>query len=319
MNENIGESEQASIEVEDNAEETERVAAEFLNFLRVERGLSENTVRAYRNTLRRYLVFLKEREVSDPLEITERDLTDFVMSLSGGDGTALAPSSLAQALSAIRSFHKFMIREGFVKVDVSTRLSSPHLPHKLPHTLSQDEMRKLVTEPGGSDPRSLRDKALMELLYGTGMRISELVVLNLGDLDWSEGLVTCRGKGGRWRMVPVGGEAYESLLRYLKEGRSELLRPRRTEAVFLNLRGGRLTRQGCWMIIKKHAKALGIEDKVSPHAFRHSFATHLLENGADLRAVQIMLGHVSISTTQIYTEVTKSHIKETYNRAHPRA
>jgi integrase/recombinase XerD len=211
-----------------------------------------------------------------------------------------------------------MVTEGYAEADPTSVLTSPRTTMRLPRALKHEQVGKLLNVPGG-DEKGMRDRLILEMLYATGMRISELVGLNLGDVDISERLVTCRGKGGKWRIVPFGRTTHESLEPYLEDARPNLARGRGSPALILNMRGGRLTRQGCWKIIKGHARAAGIEDLVTPHVLRHTFATHLLEGGASLLVVQELLGHASVSTTQIYTEVTRDHLMDVYRRTHPRA
>ena len=294
-------------------------AQEFVNYLQIEKGLSANTISAYRRTLVRYLDFLAELGIDSPESVTKDSLVAFATNLQDQKGYRLSPRSVAQAFSAVRMFHRFMVTEGYTEADPTGVLTSPRMTMRLPRALNHEQVEKLLDAPGGGDEKGIRDRLILEMLYATGMRISELVGLDVGDIDLSERLVTCRGKGGKWRIVPFGKSTGETLETYLKDARPELARGRGSPALILNMRGGRLTRQGCWKIIKGHARTAGIEDLVTPHVLRHTFATHLLEGGAGLLVVQELLGHVSISTTQIYTEVTKEHLMDVYRRTHPRA
>lgn len=294
-------------------------AREFLNFLEVERGLSANTVSAYRRTLIRYVDFLELRGIDDPGAVGRDDAAAFAVWLPGTSEGGLSSRSMAQSFSAVRMFHRFLVAEGYVAADPSAVLLSPRTPMRLPRALTRAQVEMLLDAPPGGDDRGMRDRMILEMLYATGMRISELVGLDVGDVDVEERLLTCRGKGGRWRMIPFGTEAAAVLGEYLDEVRPRLSRSKRTEAIVLNMRGERLTRQGCWKIIKGRAREVGIEGVVTPHALRHTFATHLLEGGANLLVVQELLGHASIATTQIYTEVTRERLREVYFQSHPRA
>lgn len=294
-------------------------AREFLNYIRVEKGLSQNTIQAYRRTLVRYAGFLKDLGIDDFGEVTKDPLVRFAIELESSQGYDLSPRSLAQSLSVLRMFHRFLVSEGYAKVDPSSALVSPKTPYRLPRALSRGQVETLLQVPDTGEDKGARDKLILEMLYATGMRISELVGLDVSDLDLDDRLVRCRGKGDKWRIVPYGRSAGEILDRYLTETRHRLLKGAESYALVLNLRGGRLTRQGCWKIIKGHAAAAGMEDQVTPHVLRHSFATHLLEGGASLIVVQELLGHASVATTQIYTEVTRTHLVDVYRKTHPRA
>lgn len=294
-------------------------AREFMNYLQVERGLSRNTVEAYSRTIIRYLDFLFQLGIERPDDITRDALGGFAASLSSAKGAGLSARSVAQAFSAVRMFHRFMVTEGLAKADPSGALVSPRMPLRLPRALTRDEVDRLLETDGGGDKKGLRDRLILEMLYATGMRISELVGLDVADLDVEERLVTVHGKGGKWRLVPFGKPTAETARIYLEGARPLIARRGRSDSLVLNMMGGRLSRQGCWKIVKEHARSAGIEDKVSPHVLRHTFATHLLEGGASLLVVQELLGHASIATTQIYTDVTREHLKEVYRRAHPRA
>jgi integrase/recombinase XerD len=293
----------------------------FLDHLLVERGLSPNTLAAYRRDLARYVAFLDERAIRDARDVADADVSAHVAAVSSssyGDGRSYRATSVVRALSSIRAFHRFLLREGDVERDATAGVIRPKLPKRLPKPLSVEDVTRLLAQPDAS-PAGLRDRAVLETLYGAGLRISELVGLDVDDVDLEEGSVRVLGKGGKERDVPLGRYAREATSAYLIRVRPDLATRRSRSALFLNLRGGRLTRQGCTLILQKHATAASIGKKVSPHALRHSFATHLLEGGADVRVVQELLGHASVATTQVYTLVTKEHLREVYFTSHPRA
>jgi integrase/recombinase XerD len=295
----------------------------FLDHLSVERGLSGNTIEAYRRDLARYVAFLRQNGRRNPAAAGEPEIAAFVQQLSESEyepGKPYRPSSVARSLAAVRSFHKFLVREGDADADPAEGVSRPKVPRNLPRPLSVDEVGALVAAPGDDGkPATLRDRAMLETLYGAGLRISELVGLDVDDVDLEEGSVRAFGKGSKERVVPLGRYATRALEAYLVRGRPSLAGQRSAGALFLNQRGGRLTRQGCTNIIKAQARRAGIRKRVTPHMLRHSFATHLLEGGADVRVVQELLGHASVATTQIYTLVTKDRLREVYFDAHPRA
>ncbi len=294
-------------------------AIEFLDYLAVEKGASPNTIAAYRRVLRSYVTHLEEGGLGEPDQVTGEDVSRFITSLAAPDGRGLGPGSVAQAASALRSFHRFMLAEGLSEADPTMTLASPRTPMRLPRALTTEEAEALVCSASGGAPLALRDRCILELLYGTGMRISELVGLDVGDVDLPGRLATVHGKGDRWRIVPFGSAASRAVVEYLEHARLVLARRSRSQALVLNARGGRLTRQGCWKIVKTHARSAGLEEKVTPHGLRHTFATHMLEGGASLLVVQELLGHASVATTQIYTEVTRDHLRSVYERSHPRA
>ncbi|KXF57228.1 recombinase XerD [Rhodococcus sp. SC4] len=298
----------------------------YLDHLAVERGAARNTLGSYRRDLERYTQFLADREVTDIGRIREQDVSDFVIALRAGDQARelppLAASSAARALIAVRGFHRFAAAEAMTAVDVARDVRPPSPAKRLPKSLPVNEVLALLEAVGGSGPadgpRAVRDRALLELLYSTGARISEAVGLDVDDVDTETRSVLLRGKGGKQRVVPVGRPAVESLDAYLIRGRPALA-SRGTPALFLNVRGGRLSRQSAWKVLQTAADAAGISSAVSPHTLRHSFATHLLDGGADVRVVQELLGHASVTTTQIYTLVTVGALREVWAGAHPRA
>jgi integrase/recombinase XerD len=294
----------------------------FLDHLVVERGLSPNTVQAYRRDLARYVHFLGQRDVRDVTAAGEDDVAGFVAGLSAAtfeDGRRYRTSSVARALAAVRSFHRFLVRDGESDRDASAAVVRPRVPRNLPRPLSVKEVAGILAAPSDGTPTGLRDRAVLETLYGGGLRISELVGLAVDDVDLEEGSVRVVGKGDKERVVPLGRYALDALIAYLTRARPGLATLRSRSALFLNRRGGRLTRQGCARILKIHAARAGVTKRVTPHTLRHSFATHLLEGGANVRVVQELLGHASVTTTQIYTLVTRDHLREVYFTAHPRA
>ncbi|MFC7371171.1 site-specific tyrosine recombinase XerD [Fictibacillus iocasae] len=290
---------------------------DFLQYLVVERGLSRNTIDSYRRDLSQYALYLtKVDQITEPDQITRSSILSYLHHLKD---TGKASATLARNIASIRSFHQFLLREKMCTQDPSVHIETPKADRKLPKVLSTDEVEALLEAPSGSDAFAQRDKAMMELLYATGMRVTELVDLNLADAHLEMGFIQCRGKGNKERIIPLGKIAQTSVERYLSSGRNELRRGKKTEALFLNHHGNRLSRQGFWKLLKQLAQKANIQKELTPHTLRHSFATHLLENGADLRAVQEMLGHADISTTQIYTHVTKKRLKDVYSAFHPRA
>ncbi len=294
----------------------------FLDHLTVERGLSPNTLAAYRRDLTRYRGFLKERGVRDGREVDETSVAAFVARLSAsthGDGVPYRATSVVRALSSVRSFHRFLIREGGAERDPTSGVVRPKLPRSLPRALTVPDVDRLLSASTGETSSALRDRAILETLYGAGLRISELVGLDVDDVDLDEGAVRVLGKGGKERDVPIGRYARDAIAAYLSRARTTLVTSRSRAALFLNQRGGRLTRQGCSKILEAQVRRAGLERHVTPHTLRHSFATHLLEGGADVRVVQELLGHASVATTQVYTLVTREHLREVYYAAHPRA
>ncbi len=295
----------------------------YLDHLTVERALSANTLSAYRRDLDRYLSHLARAGVTDPAAISTRDVAAYLAGLRTGDGDhpPLAATSAGRAISAVRGLHRFAVREGLVADDSSRDVPPPTPPKRLPKALSVHEVTAILNAIPGDDPLALRDRALLEFLYGTGARISEVVGLARDDVDFTARTVTIRGKGGKTRLVPLGGYAAAAVEAYLVRARPGLAEAGTgTPAVFLNARGGRLSRQSAWTILRRAADAAGLNaTHMSPHVLRHSYATHLLDGGADVRVVQELLGHASVTTTQIYTLVTVDRLREVYATAHPRA
>lgn len=289
---------------------------EFLVYMRAERGLSERTVEAYRRDVGRLVEYARRQGVSSPSEMEREQITAFLEEM-GESG--LSPRSLARLTASLRAFQRFLVEEGGGEPLPLGDLPYPRHARRLPAVLSQEEVKALLEQPMPGDAVGLRDRAILETLYGTGIRISELVSLDLEDLDLEEGEMRVLGKGARERVVPVGGRAAEALASYLAHGRPRLSRRPSQRALFLNSRGGRITRQGVWGVVRKYADRVGLGGRMTPHTLRHSYATHLLENGVDLRYIQELLGHASVSTTQIYTHVSRKKLKEVYLKSHPHA
>jgi integrase/recombinase XerD len=300
----------------------DREVRAYLDHLTVERGLSEHTVAAYRRDLRRYVASLAARGVTEGEAVRDADVAAFVADLSSAthhDGASYRATSVVRALSAVRAFHRWLLAEGSATRDPTASIVRPKLPRTLPKPLTADQTAALLDAPDPSTPAGLRDRAILELLYGAGLRVSELVALDVDDLDLEGEGVRVFGKGGKERDLPLGRFAVDALDAYLRRARPGLASSRSGGALFLNLRGGRLTRQGVSDLLRRAGRRAGIRRTVSPHVLRHSFATHLLEGGADVRVVQELLGHASVATTQVYTLVTKEHLLEVYATAHPRA
>lgn len=320
---------------------------QFLNYMITEKGAGDNTTAAYRNDLTQfgeYVALLKSKpSAAEPVDLTQEarpaesalpeaipprpdwaavtrdDLINYILHLKERE---YASATVARKVAAVKSFYHFLLRTGIVEDDPTAELDSPKVKKRLPQTISPDEVERLLALPAqqGDSALSLRDTALLEMLYATGMRVSEVATVTVDDLDLTAGTVRCVGKGDRERVIPLYQEAIQALRAYLERGRKQFLAPdSRERALFLNPRGEQLTRQGLWLIIKRYAKELGLADRVTPHTLRHSFATHMLNGGAGLREVQRLLGHASISTTQVYTHVSRDHLREVYDKAHPRA
>ncbi len=286
----------------------------FLDYLSIEKGLSANTRAAYGRDLAKLLLFFDKEKVSWK-KATEEDLVGLVRAQSR---SGLSARSLARLISAVRSFYKYLLLDGVVGTDPAERLSSPSVWLSLPKFLTVKEVESLLAAPDAGEPRGARDRAMLEVLYGAGLRVSELVSLKPGDVNLEEGFLICRGKGGKERIVPLGGSACAAVRAYL-DGARPLFAKRGAGQLFLTRRGGAFTRQGFWKLLKGRAREAGLAAKISPHVLRHSFATHLLERGADLRSVQLMLGHSQITTTQIYTHVSRDRLRQVYDKYHPRA
>ncbi|MDF2569897.1 MAG: xerD 2 [Sporomusa sp.] len=289
---------------------------EFINYLAVERGLAQNTLESYGRDLRQFQTYLQNSQ----LDFIQNSNRNTILSyLNNLQVKGRAVSTISRNLAAIKSFYQYLVRERHLEKDPAVNLESPKLEKKLPKILSITEVEELLKQPNTFQPTGLRDKAMLELLYATGIRVSELISLNISDVNLDMGYIKCYGKGAKERIVPLGSIAAKCVQEYIAKGRPKLVRTYEEASLFVNHHGNRLTRQGFWKIIKKYAMEANITKEITPHTLRHSFATHLLENGADLRSVQEMLGHADISTTQIYTHVTKNRLKEVYDKTHPRA
>lgn len=288
---------------------------DFLGYLAVEKGLADNTLQSYTRDLRGFFAYLKAKGIATE-EVRQTTIVGYLLYLQG---KGRAPSTVSRCLASMKSFYHFLAREGRTTHDPTLNIESPKQQKRLPRVLSTEEVAALLAKPGGGSPSALRDRAMLEMLYATGLRVSELIGLDREHVDLQFGYVKCYGKGSKERIVPLGSVAARALDDFLANGRPALISSHAETALFLNHHGQRMTRQGFWKIIKKYAGELQIEKNITPHTLRHSFATHLLENGADLRAVQEMLGHADISTTQVYTHLTRSRLKKVYDRTHPRA
>jgi integrase/recombinase XerD len=305
----------------------QRAVRTYLDHLVVERGLADNTLKSYRRDLRRYVCWLAARGIGELDGVREDAVTAFLVALREGDAEhpPLSAGSAGRTVVAVRGFHRFAVREGLAAVDPSAAVHPPAPAKRLPKALPLSEIERILDAAGAPGTAlALRDRALLEVLYGTGARISEAVGLDLDDLDLDEGTVLLRGKGGKERIVPVGSYALAAVEAYLVRGRAALSSElpaagRGLPAIFLNARGGRLSRQSAWTVLVRAAERAGVRAEVSPHTLRHSFATHLLDGGADVRVVQELLGHASVTTTQVYTLVTVDSLREVYATAHPRA
>jgi integrase/recombinase XerD len=298
----------------------EHLVLDFLAYLEFERGLSRNTLEAYRGDLLQLGRFLAEREVS-AIDASSADVADFLTQLGTGDSDhrPASPATIHRKSACLRSFYRHLRREGLRESDPTASLSSPRRSRKLPQVLTRGEVEQLLSQPRGTDPHALRDRALLELMYASGLRASEAIGLELGDVDGEERVLRARGKGSKERIVPIGQAALGAMAVYLERGRPALVKNSVESHLFVNFRGGQLTRQGLYKIVRRHALTAGLADRMSPHTLRHTFATHLLAGGCDLRSVQEMLGHADVSTTQLYTHLSSERLKDVYFKAHPRA
>jgi len=299
-----------------------QVIDNFLNYLAVEKGFPQNTILAYRNDLNQLASFVegeaaKRGSIPPWASFDRQSMLSYLLDLRQRN---YAATTVARKVAAVRSLFNFMVAEGIIKANPIQDVRSPKIGKSLPRPISISQVRLLLEQPSKlATPEAKRDKAMLELLYASGMRVSELVSLNLGDVDLENGYVRCLGKGSKERVIPIAPQAALSVAEYVKEVHSHLAHDKDEQALFLNMRGDRLTRQGFWQILKGYAKAANLEVEITPHTLRHSFATHMLNGGADLRSVQELLGHANISTTQIYTHLTSEHIRRTYEQSHPRA
>ena len=287
----------------------------FLDYLTVERGLAKNTIIAYRQDLNIYLDFMIKRGYNALSQISKNDITEFMLSAKN---KGISPVSISRRLAAIRMFHRFLARERVLKSDPTTLIDSPKLWKKIPDTLSLNEVEALIAQPDPRDFQGARDRAILETLYATGMRVSEATDLKAANVNLDIGFLRCIGKGNKERVIPLGKKAIHSINRYLEFSRPHFLKKKTSELLFINRSGEKISRQSVWKLIKRYAKEAKIKKPIKVHTLRHSFATHLLEGGADLRSVQEMLGHSSISTTQIYTHIDKERLKKIHKMFHPR-
>jgi len=310
----------SSAPVAPSATRIEQLTLDFLAYLELERGLSRNTLHAYQSDLAQLGEFLADRGVS-PLVAQHSDLAAFLAALAvgGEDRPPVGPATLQRKAACLRSFYRHLRREGSIEHDPTADLRGPPKTQRLPKVLSREQVAKLLAQPKGSEPLALRDRALLELMYACGLRVSETTGLGLDDVDLDEGMLRARGKGSKERVVPVGRRAVSALEAYRSRGRPALVGVRVERCLFVNHRGGGLTRQGLYKIIQSHARSAELDQKMTPHTLRHTFATHLLAGGCDLRSLQEMLGHADLATTQVYTHLSADRLKDAYFDAHPRA
>ncbi len=288
---------------------------QYVRHLLIEKGAAANTLEAYGRDLNRYVSFLEQKGVADVRSVVPGTVIEFLVQIKE---EGLSPNSMNRSLAALRGFYKYLLNEKVLEESPLTHIELAKVWMRLPDTVSREEMSLLLSQPGDSTPAALRDQAMLELLYATGLRVSELIGLTMNSINWQVGFLTVMGKGDKERVVPIGKTAYDCVRRYVDEARPGLLKSGTTDVLFLNRFGRIFTRQGLWKIILQYTKKADLKKNVHPHTFRHSFASHLLEGGADLRAVQMMLGHSDISTTQIYTHVTRDRLKEIHRKYHPR-
>jgi integrase/recombinase XerD len=296
----------------------EHLVLDFVAYLEFERGLSRNTLEAYRSDLLQYGRFLEQRDAT-ALGASAADVADFLASLGGVDGGNASPATVNRKQACLRSFYKHLRREEIVDADPTAQLAPPRKRRTLPQVLTRGEVERLLEQPRGTEPIALRDRALLELMYACGLRALEAIGLAVTDLDLDELVLRAHGKGSKERLVPIGRTAADAVRRYLARGRPQLVGDAVEASLFVNFRGGGLTRQGLYKIVQRHARSAGLADRMSPHTLRHTFATHLLAGGCDLRAVQEMLGHADVATTQLYTHLSSERLKDVYFGAHPRA
>ena len=293
----------------------QELLAKYLNYLLIERGVAQNTLEAYGRDLRRFLVFIQQRGLTQLQEATPEILIEYLIQIKN---EGLSANSMNRSLAALRGFYKYLLMEKKIEQTPLANIELAKVWMRLPDTLSKEEMNVILAQPGGDKPSALRDTAMLELLYATGIRVSELINLTMNSINWQVGFLTVMGKGNKERIVPIGKTAYDCVRVYVDNARPQLMQKKSTDMLFLNRFGGKFTRQGFWKMVIRYAQKAGLKKKVHPHTFRHSFASHLLEGGADLRTVQVMLGHADISTTQIYTHITRDRLKEIHQKYHPR-
>lgn len=295
----------------------QELLTKYFNYLLIERGIAQNTLESYGRDLQRFILFAQgEKKITDVQKVTPETIIEYLTRIRD---EGLAANSMNRSLAALRGFYKYLIREKIVSDNPLGNIELAKVWMKLPDTLSKEEVKTILEQPGTQTAAAIRDTAMLELLYATGIRVSELLNLTMNSMNWQVGFLIAMGKGSKERVVPVGKIAYDCLRRYVDEVRPKLMQKKITDVLFLNRFGRKFTRQGLWKIVAGYAKKAGLEKRVYPHTFRHSFASHLLEGGADLRTVQVMLGHSDISTTQIYTHVTREKLKEIHQKYHPRS
>jgi len=287
----------------------------YLNHLLIERGVAQNTLEAYGRDLRRYYQFLQQKDLTKLQDVKPEVIIEYLVQIKA-DG--LSANSMNRALAALRGLYKYLIQEKIIGQSPLVNIELAKVWMRLPDTISKEEMNVILIQPGNQTAAALRDTAMLELLYATGIRVSELINLTMNSINWQVGFLVVMGKGSKERIVPIGKTAYDCTRLYVDKARPQVMQKKNTDVLFLNRFGTKFTRQGLWKIVIRYAKKAGLQKKVHPHTFRHSFATHLLEGGADLRTVQVMLGHADISTTQIYTHITKERLKEIHKKYHPR-
>ena len=287
----------------------------YLNYLLVERGVAENTLEAYGRDLRRFLLIVQERGITDLRHILPETVIEYLVRIKD---EGLSANSTNRALAALRGFYNYLLQEKIIEQTPLANIELAKVWMRLPDTISKEEMSLILAQPGMDTAQAVRNSAMLELLYATGIRVSELIGLRMNSINWQVGFLVVMGKGGKERIVPIGKTAYDCVKYYIEQARPQLMRGKSSDVLFLNRFGGKFTRQGFWKIVVDYARKSGLHKKVHPHTFRHSFASHLLEGGADLRTVQVMLGHADISTTQIYTHITRERLKEIHQKFHPR-
>ncbi len=296
--------------------EFEEIYEKYIQYLLVEKGLSRNTIIAYSSDIWQYISFLKDKGIVEPDEIDHFIIRSYLMELNR---RGIEQRSIARKLAVIRNFHRYMLKEGFSEKDPSVVVDSPKIKRNLPDVLTYDEVLRILNSPDISSPLGSRDAAMIELMYASGLRVTELVTLTMNQIDLELGYIRIMGKGSKERIVPIGDEALEKIRHYIQNFRGKILNGKKSSYLFITSRGRKITRQSFWMRLKMYAKRAGISRRITPHMIRHSFATHLLQGGADLRSVQMMLGHTDISTTQIYTHITRERLREIHKRYHPRS
>jgi len=293
----------------------QEILTRYLNHLLIERGMAANTLEAYGRDLRRYFQFLLKKEITQLTDVKPEVIIEYLVQIKG---EGLSANSMNRSLAALRGLYKYLIQEKIITSSPLTNIDLAKVWMRLPDTISKEEMSVILIQPGNSTAAAIRDTAMLELLYATGIRVSELINLTMNSVNWQVGFLVVMGKGSKERIVPIGKTAYDCTRLYVDNARPQMMQKKVTDVLFLNRFGAKFTRQGLWKVVIRYAKKAGLLKKVHPHTFRHSFATHLLEGGADLRTVQVMLGHADISTTQIYTHITRDRLKEIHQKYHPR-